>query len=184
MTEIQTKQDIMAQLAQVQQGMTDTLQSMTPAQFETAPAEGWSPAGYLKHVILSFKPIAKGIGLGKEKILAMFGEPDHASQPYNEVMARYQKRLSEGVRAEDAPTVLPESYRFPEGVADQKAYLTETWNEANQRLLTALEGWAENDLDQCQMPHPAVGYITVREMLYFALYHNTLHWKDIQALAE
>ncbi len=56
----------------------------------------------------------------------------------------------------------------------------QTWNESNQRLFDALQNWEEADLDRYQVPHPAIGPITMREMLFFTLHHNSLHWRDIQ----
>jgi hypothetical protein len=43
-------------------------------------------------------------------------------------------------------------------------------------LARALEHWTEMDLDRCRLPHPLLGKITVREMLFFTLYHYEHHW--------
>lgn len=42
-------------------------------------------------------------------------------------------------------------------------------------MRTALEGWSERDLDRIRMPHPILGMLTTREMLFFTLYHNRHH---------
>jgi hypothetical protein len=157
---------------------------MPEAIFFNGTAENWSAADYLKHLILSIKPLAKALKFPAERLSAMFGTAERASLTYDEVVARYKVRLSEGIRAEDYEGVTPAFYRFPEGVTDIKAYLIETWQEANQRLLTVVDGWSEADLDQCLIPHPAIGSITVREMLFFTVYHNDLHAGDIQRAAD
>jgi len=41
--------------------------------------------------------------------------------------------------------------------------------------------WSETDLDTHQFQHAALGMITVREVLFFTIFHNTLHWNDIRA---
>jgi hypothetical protein len=56
----------------------------------------------------------------------------------------------------------------------------QSWNETNQRLIAAAQQWSEAELDSLQLPHPAIGMITLREMLLFTIFHNTLHWHDIQ----
>jgi hypothetical protein len=35
--------------------------------------------------------------------------------------------------------------------------------------------WSEDDLDNHRLPHPLLGKLTVREMLFFTLYHIQHH---------
>ena len=48
----------------------------------------------------------------------------------------------------------------------------------NAQLLKKVENWKESDLDKYVLPHPLLGKISLREMLYFTdfhiLHHNTL----------
>jgi hypothetical protein len=113
----------------------------------------------------------------------MFGQPDHPSMSYAELVAMYNAKLAEGFRAEDSPPVTPAVYRFPEGTVSEKEHLVQAWNDGNNRLLEALKIWSEEDLDTHQLLHPAVGMLTIREMLFFTLHHNTLHWHDIEDAA-
>jgi len=110
---------------------------------------------------------------------ALFGKSENASMTYDKLVAIYQKMIDEGLRAEFAPSVTPVNYRMPEGITNIKTYLVETWDDANQRVVSALENWSEEDLDVYRLPHPAIGAITVREMLYFTVHHNRLHGNDI-----
>lgn len=176
----QTKADLVAQLAQVQQQISSSVAQMTPEQFNAGTAEEWSAAGYLKHLILSVKPLAKALQLPPERLREMFGTPDHPSRSYAEFTALYNQRLADGVRAEDMDRVVPTFYRFPEGVTDEKAYLLETWDESNRRLLDAVAQWDEGALDSYQLPHPALGMVTLREMLFFTVHHNMMHSRDIE----
>jgi hypothetical protein len=45
----------------------------------------------------------------------------------------------------------------------------------NGRLQKAFESWNEEDLDTIRLPHPLLGKITAREMIYFTLYHAKHH---------
>lgn len=183
MTELRTKTDLMQQLRDVQHQLTETTSAMPASQFHAGTEESWSAAGYLKHLILSIKPFAKAMKMPPDRLEKRFGLSDRPSVTYDEMVAKYQSRLDEGIRAEDFNPVTPSYYRVPEEVEDEKTYLIETWNESNTRLLDALEQWSEEDLDSHQIPHPAVGLITLREMVFFTVYHNTLHWNDIRSLA-
>lgn len=180
MSEPSTKSELIEQLVQVKDSLCQDVQSMSPDQFNQGNDESWSANGYLKHLILSVKPVAKAMSLPLPQLESMFGRAERPSRTYAEIVAAYKARIADGVRAEDYQNVTPTFYRLPEGVTDEKTYLTETWNESNQRVLDTLQKWEDADLDIYQLPHPAIGMTTVRETLFFTLYHNTLHWNDIQ----
>jgi hypothetical protein len=180
MSSPQSKAEIIEQLEQVQRSVAESVAGMSAEQFNAGTDESWSAAGYLKHLILSVKPLAKALGLGGERLARLFGRPERTSKTYEEIVALYEARLADGIRAEDFDRVTPAFYRFPDGVEDKQAYLLDTWNESNQRLFDALQQWGEADLDAYSILHPAIGPVTVREMLYFAVFHNRLHGRDIE----
>jgi hypothetical protein len=173
-----TKSEIADQLVRIQLGLTETIQSASDEQLSRGTTESWSAADYVKHLILSVKPFAKGLNLPPDQMRSMFGSPDRPSRDYDGVVAAYKARLAAGIRAEDYPAVTPVVYRMPEDAPSLREYLVETWNDSNDRLLSALNKWNEADLDVYQLPHPAVNLLTLREMLFFTIYHNTLHWND------
>lgn len=183
MSDPQSKADIIDQLTHIQQGIAQSVEAMSAAQFSTGTTEAWSAEGYLKHLILSVKPLAKGINLPPAQLEKMFGLSDGASRSYAEIVATYQARINDGMKAENYSPVVPVSYRMPEGITDEKEYLLQTWNDGNNRLLSAIEQWDEQSLDRYQLPHPAIGTITVREILFFTIHHNTLHWGDMRNAA-
>ena len=176
-----TKAELEAQLSQIRQAVADSARAISAEHFDRRSGENWSAAEYLAHLILSVKPFAKAMGLPPERMAALFAQADHPSRTYPDLVATYDARLVEGIRAEDMPNVTPVNYRFPEGITDKQIYLIDTWLESNERLLAALAAWTEADLDAYQLPHPAAGMLTLREMCYFTIHHNTLHWRDIQA---
>ena len=49
------------------------------------------------------------------------------------------------------------------------------------RLHGAITRWGERALDRFRLPHPALGQLTVREMLFFTLYHNLHHVLNVAA---
>ncbi len=53
------------------------------------------------------------------------------------------------------------------------------WNQSSDDLLAAMDRWRDSDLDRLRLPHPLLGKLTVREMLYFTLYHNAHHARRI-----
>ena len=180
MSDPQSQSAIVEHITTIQAGVTNDITRMSDAQFTNGTAESWSAADYLKHLLLSIKPVAKAMGFPAEILERQFDRSERTSRSYAELVKAYQKRLDEGIRAEDYGKVVPVFYRFPEGITNERAYLIQSWNESNQRLIGAAQQWSETELDSLQLPHPAIGTVTLREMLFFTLFHNTLHWHDIQ----
>lgn len=180
MADPRTKTEIIEHLGEIHTGLLQDIKGMSEAQFTTGNSTSWSAADYLKHLLLSVKPVSKVLGFPLERIESQFGRAENPSRSYSEVVAAYQKRLDEGARAEDYEKVVPAFYRFPDGISDTRTYLMQSWAETNTRLAETLHNWSEADLDRLQIPHPAIGMTTVRELLFFTIFHNTLHWHDIQ----
>ncbi len=49
------------------------------------------------------------------------------------------------------------------------------WERVSSKLLTNLERWSEQQLDTLRLPHPILGKLTVREMLFFTEFHTRHH---------
>lgn len=49
-------------------------------------------------------------------------------------------------------------------------------------MQAALGKWSDKALDSYLLPHPLLGKMTVREILFFTLYHNLHHVNDVQRL--
>ena len=43
-----------------------------------------------------------------------------------------------------------------------------------------VEQWQDRDLDKYGAPHPAIGMLTVRELLGWTAYHNWHHLTNVQ----
>lgn len=183
MTQIQSKDDILQALQSASKQVAQAANQVSDAQFFEATDDGWSAGGYLQHLILSVKPVAKAMEIPKDKFAKMFGTTENGSVTYVELVARYTEKLQRGLKAESTPTT-PDSYRFPDDVDDKKAYLIETWGKANERLLAAIDLWSEEELDTYVLPHPAMPKTTLREMLFFTIHHNEGHAQDIAAVVE
>ncbi|MEM9955549.1 MAG: DinB family protein [Chloroflexota bacterium] len=181
---MQSKSDIITTLQQEADAITQTINTLSDVEFVTGTDERWSAEGYLKHLILSVKPFASGLKLPPEQLAKRFGTTDNGSMSYQTLVDKYEEAMQSGVRAESTPNVVPVNYRFPDDVSDERAHLVSTWAEANQRLINALENWSEDALDTHQLPHPAMGMITIREMCFFTVHHNQYHHGDIKTSAQ
>lgn len=127
----------------------------------------WSPAEHLEHIRKSIKPLAMALGLPKLAILAAGGKTSRSSAGYDDVVTQYKAKLDAG--AKSTGTYEPKVTHYD--VAD----LSEKTNGILAELTQKITKWNEADLDKYLLPHPLLGKLTVREMLYFTLYHVQHH---------
>ena len=94
-------------------------------------------------------------------------------------MAFYQSKLAQGGRASGRYLPQTDQPSADEAPAAQQE-LVAKWNRACGRLDKNLGSWTESHLDRLQFPHPLLGNLTVREMLFFTYYHNLHHAQRIE----
>lgn len=145
--------------------------------FFAHPPDVWSPADNLVHLIKSVSPVITALGVPKMALRMRFGKSKRPSTTLPEVIVTYQQALANGGAAGGG--FLPEVAEETE-VGRQK--ILAKWLEKSKQLIEKLAGWDDADLDQYQLPHPLIGNMTVREILFFTLYHNMHHVKDVQRL--
>ncbi len=173
---------LIKQVQHIEVSIFDLITHASPNDLGQKGDGGWTALDYFKHLILSVKSIVKAGEMSKDILIKSFGASGRASRPYETIVDIYDKRLKAGVRAEDSPAQTPSTYRVPAGTRDDTVYMLKDWVDSHKRLYKVVEGLKSVDLDMIQLPHPAIGLITFREMIYFTVYHNTLHWHDIDAL--
>ena len=141
-------------------------------EFFAPMGEAWSPADHVRHLVKSNRPVAMALGLPKVVLLLRFGFARRPSAPYSQLVARYHGELAAGLKAgRYAASPLPPERQTAEERQRSLANLDET----AAAVASALGKWSERALDRLRIPHPAMGPLTVREMAFFTLYHNTHH---------
>lgn len=148
---------------------TDTL---SDHRFIVSPEGKWSAGQQLDHLIRCAKPVAKAMAMPRV-LLRLFGKPATHSRSYEQVMHIYQQALKKG-------GVTTRPYIPPVTEASQRQPLLQQFQSQKVRLLVQIDQWKEEDLDKYQLPHPLLGKMTVREMLYFTIYHNQHHLETLQ----
>ena len=140
--------------------------------FLTPIGDAWSPADNVRHLTKSIRAVNVGLRLPRWVLWVAFRRPSTPSRTYTEVRDIYLARLAKGVTAgRFAPDPRP-APADPEG---ERRRIMEYHRIAIEELVTRLLAWPEPALDRRLLPHPALGRLTVREMLFFTLYHNRHH---------
>ncbi|MBE0672208.1 MAG: DinB family protein [Anaerolineales bacterium] len=134
--------------------------------------EAWSASDNVDHMIKAIKPVAKALGLPKLALQTMFAKPENPSRTYNEICSVYRAEIAKGAQA--SGTFLPDQTP-PANPEEKKEELLSQLGNVMERLIAAVEKWDDKDLEEAQLPHPILGKLTLREMLYFTIYHNLRH---------
>jgi len=169
---IQAKTEIISALQDSSQHMQDWFSAVPVSEYFTRQGEVWSAADNIDHVVKAVKPIAKALKLPCLALNTMFGKPLHTSRSYEEVCKIYSYEIAKGAKA--SGQFLPNEAPV-EDKEQAKAEQLKKVSKVIEDLVSALEKWEEGDLDQCQLPHPIIGNLTMREMLFFTIHHNLRH---------
>jgi uncharacterized damage-inducible protein DinB len=85
----------------------------------------------------------------------------------------YRDEIAKGAQA--SGRYLP-NQESPDSTAElRKRELLDQFSKASTELVSVVEKWDEEELDQYLLPHPILGKLTIREMLFFTIYHNLRH---------
>ncbi|HKH44869.1 MAG TPA: DinB family protein [Thermoanaerobaculia bacterium] len=170
-------EEIVRELRALHARSRDFWSSFSITEFFHPLGGAWSPADNVRHLLKSNRPVLRALSTPKILLALRFGAGLRASRTYSEVRERYLTRLAEGVTAgRFAPKPLASSDQNEE----QRSALMADLDQVSEHLTGAVSGWREWQLDRLRLPHPALGRLTVREMLFFTLYHNLHHVRNVE----
>ena len=153
--------------------------SLEEAVFARPLQETWSPAEHLDHLNIVVSAVARGFGISPLILRLRFGSAKRPTRTYEELRADYQALLAAGGRASGRYVPVRQT-TDPADAEERKSDLLARWGRVNERLWTALGGWSERNLDRVRFPHPLLGKITARELVFFTIYHGHHHVTAVQ----
>ena len=166
--QIHDKPEIIFALNKNVDAFNNYIAPLNKEQFEATPGGKWSAGQNLDHLIRSIKPLQPAYGLPKFVLRIMFGKTNRPSKTYDDLVTKYKTKLAAGGRA--SGPFIPPFIGF-----EKKDELIKKYNEQKQKLILKIEKQPEKDLDAYILPHPLLGKVTLREMLYFTIHHNEHH---------
>lgn len=149
------------------------LEVLKDDDFCYAPEGKWSAAQQLDHIVRSVSPVNMALGIPKFIVQWKFGMANRPSKSFDALIEKYNLKLSAGGKA---------SGRFvpPTVTANKKEQLLARLNTLVVKLSAKTIKHSEDSLDKYILPHPLLGKLTFREMLYFTAYHVEHHGRLIE----
>lgn len=140
--------------------------------FQHVIIDKWSIAEQLIHLNVAAQALGTALGMPKIAIRA-FGSSDKGSRSYDELVAFYKEKLKD----------IPPTTGFePERRGKSWDEIRDKWSSMSALYEKNIDRWSEKELDKRQLPHPLMGKITLREMLFFTHYHTLHHGEKIDEL--
>jgi hypothetical protein len=175
MHEIINLDDITREIRLSRDDLLDHCSSVSDVLFFLQPAEKWSVAQNVKHLIISTNKTKLAYSLPKFIIRRIVGKPNRQSRTYRELVDKYKNKLQQGGKASGPfiPKIVLAEYGR-ERILNEFAF-------SIKRLSNCIEKkWTDPQLDKYIAPHPLLGKITLRELGYFTIHHIQHHLQIIR----
>ena len=149
------------------------LEDLSEKEF-TYKLEGkWSAGQQAEHLVKSIRPLNGALLLPNFALKMIIGKANRPSRTYDELVAKYQSKLHL-VSATPPEKYMPDIVKY-----SGKDKLLKQLKLQVDKLIKRLSSYSEDQLDYLILPHPLIGKITLREMMYFNIYHVEHHQKLI-----
>lgn len=168
------KSQIITELLAHHNSFAENLNVLSNEDFELKPSGKWAAGQQLDHIIKSVKPVDMAFGLPMFVLKMKFGLSNRPSKTYDDLVAKYQKALVENKGYD-----IPERFNPNEIPLKAKTRKLTKLKKLIEKLSSRLSRYTEDDLDTYILPHPLIGKLTLRKMLYFTIYHVQHHDKQI-----
>lgn len=165
-----TREEICERLALDHRAFTGYISSLDEKQFMFATPGKWTAGQQLDHINRSVSAVRQALMIPKFILRLIFPKANRPSKAYEDLVIKYQARLQKGGRAAGrfVPSEIP---------LEQQQLLAEKLDKEIEKLCRRIERYSEEQIDKFVLPHPLLGKLTLREMLYFTVYHVQHHHK-------
>ncbi len=153
----------------------EMLRSLSDTEFVQEKPPKWTAAQQLEHIVRAVQPVALAFRLPKFLLRLLFGKANRPSRTFEGLVEKYRQKLAAGGRA-SGRFVPPKT-----GLGDREKLLADLEKQVG-KLTRRLGGFSETELDTLILPHPLLGKLTLREMLFFTAYHVTHHERAVREM--
>lgn len=164
------KQEIILKLKDSHGLFIDYLTSLDDRAFmHSFQNEKWTAGQQADHIYRSLMPVHLILKFPKWTIKQLLGTANRPSKSYEELVSKYYYKL-------ENRTGTPPKFFTPKeiSVAIKPIVFAKVQNNLN-KICKALESFSEEELDEFILPHPLLGKVTLREMMYFNILHVEHH---------
>lgn len=170
-------EELRANVSKLHGEISSFLAQMSDQEFVARQGEHWSPADHIRHLVTAMRAVVGGMAAPKVLLALRFGVGFGGSRSFEQIRDMYRVALAAGGKA--AGRYDPEQRRIDMEPKDLRAFVMQRWAQTGDELDSAIASWGDGALDRHRARHPLLGMMTIRELLYFTLYHNAHHARRI-----
>ena len=172
---IYSRDEIIVGLKTVVKNLVDWTTTLSDEEFSTSINEKWAAGEQLEHLRKSSKPLVMALKLPKLIIKFKVGKPNRASRSFDAVKDKYEMKL--------ATQEIGTTAFFPDTeLKKSRQQIIDDYQLISKKLVKAIGNWRDDELDKYILPHPLLGKLTVREMLFFTIHHTRHHHNHLKKL--
>ena len=164
------KSEIQARLIRNHAAFADFIRNLSDVLVNHSMPGKWTPPQQLSHIEKSVSPVKIAFLLPKFIVRVFFGKANRPSRSYDELVAKYKAKLEAGGKS---------TTRFLPDTTCDRIRLQDAIERHIKVLNERIDRFTEQELDQFILPHPLLGKLNFREMLYFTIYHVEHHHSQI-----
>ena len=129
--------------------------------------EKWNAAEVVDHLQRSVNPVNIAMSLPSFILILLFGKSNRSSKSYNELIEKYRRAIQKG-------GVASKKY-IPKGNLNNRQKNIKHLKKQCAELQSKIISRKIKDWDNCVLPHPLIGKLTLLEMIFFTSYHIEHH---------
>jgi len=129
----------------------------------------WTIAANLYHLTKSTKAVSNGMKMPKNVLSEMFGESTATERTFDELKLKYETTLT------TIDVNVPDDYEAEKGRKFDQTELIQRFDKELNDYIQEINKWTEEDLGKYLLPHPLLGKFTIREFMYFTIFHTNHH---------
>jgi hypothetical protein len=168
------KEILLSRITENHRSFIDYLSNLSKEDYEFSNDQKWTAGQQLEHIVLCVKPLVQFFSLDKTVIERYHGTTCRQNRTYEALLGNYVEKLTAGGKA-------PDKYVPETNSINERENLIEILEALIKELNLKIETFSDQELDSLQIPHPLLGNLTLREMLYNAVYHVEHHLVTVKS---
>ena len=172
---METKEQLLKGLEDLWAQTTQVISNTDPEKFLAKPqADKWSVGEEFDHMLKTSAAYCSMLKRSHWALKWKFGRPNRPVRNYEQTLERYNQRLANLPPGAGSPIPLDDAAGL------KQLGMLRHWNSTGNKFQKRVKKWRDWQLDSTLLPHPMMGKVLVREMLYFVHFHNLHHLQSIK----
>lgn len=138
----------------------------------------WNPLQHSVHLTKSIKITSLCFRFPKGLLKILFGTSKQTGRSYQQICELYNQKLLSGAKAD---LIYHPKSRIK---STNRVKITSKLLDSIKELTLISENFTEYELNSLRLPHPILGKITLKEMLFFNNYHVICHRASIDKMLQ